>query len=172
MPTLDAHQILREAPAFVQGLIDEATRRGIDVSAYPIDHVCCRTANKADYVLLRTQFLMFSQLLSEALIGGRPICTFRLPRPICVGPREISLLELPSPKSGQSYETGLEHCEFVVRQGFDRLAAGYPQISFDLRGMGKAINPELVLPLSANRAVKFHAQPLDEVIELENAGTL
>ena len=36
-----------------------------------------------------------------------------------VGNREISVVELPSPKQGTFYPTGLEHAEFVIEESFE-----------------------------------------------------
>lgn len=167
---ISAIEVLEQAPTFVRGLLDELARRGIDVSTYPIDHVCCRAGSQGDYVRLCSEFRKSgAALLSETLISGRMISTFRLARSIVVDERKIPLIEIPAPKATQSYATGLEHCEFVVGSDLADFSARHPRENFDTRGLQKTHNPELVLSLGGGRSVKFHPLALDEVIVRENA---
>jgi predicted metalloenzyme YecM len=51
-------------------------------------------------------------LLSEAMIGGRPISTFRFK--IESQGYTVSCVEIPAVKPNSPYQTGFEHVEFVI----------------------------------------------------------
>ena len=135
----------------------------VDVSSYELDHLCYRVESIERYAELKETCSDLGSLLTETLINGRHISTFKLHQPILYQNRTIALLELPSPKPGSPYAEGFEHVEFVIDEGLDRFVARYPQLAFDTKGMKKAINPDVRLaygPLS----VKFHCHNLEYVI--------
>lgn len=100
------------------------------------------------------------------MIGGRPIATFQLDTPIRYQSREISLIELPSPKPGSPYTTGWEHAEFVIDTDFDQFIERYPSIDWDMRAYHKAINPDISIQFEDSTSIKFHRQSLDYVINV------
>lgn len=130
-----------------------------------LDHICYRVATPERYTELKTALLKDHQLVTESLINGRPIAVFRLCTPFVYGERRIELLELPSPKPGSNYPEGYEHVEFAIGEHPASWLAKYPQLNWDTKGLGKAINPDLRLPLGKGTSVKFHEHPLDYVIE-------
>ena len=77
--------------------------------------------------------------------------------------REISVFELPSPKSGTNYETGFEHIEFVINQDLRKLVETNPHLNFNTKGIDSAENPDVRLKF-AKGVVKFHTLTLREVV--------
>ena len=157
-----------EAARFAQTLVDRVTALGVDVSGYPIDHLCFRTATFTEYRQACSEIAPIADLLAESLVNGRMISTFLFRRPVKWLNRSIPLIEIPAPKAGKPTPNGFEHVEFVVPD-LKAFRAKYETLTFDDRGLAKKLNPELELKLGA-QAVKFHPLPLDEVIRLEKAG--
>jgi uncharacterized protein len=177
-----------QVPTFVAA-IEETLEKTyqLNVSNYEADHVCWRTETAEEYSSL-TQDLLESpddcKLLIESEIGGRPIATFALAKAISVGSRSISVVEIPSPKTGSAYRRGLEHVEFVIprpssvvspihnhQSTLDAFMERHPKIPWDTKAKSKSINPDISLKLEVegfgNCSVKFHLFPLAEVIEYE-----
>lgn len=138
-----------------------------------LDHICYRTESEDQYRSFRDALVNKHELLVESLIGGRPIATFRLSTPLPYRHRLIPLLELPAPKPGRPYPAGWEHVELVTDRPLAEFADHLPELvtvpptDFDRNGMQKARNPDLRLRLGGGLSVKFHEQPLDEVIAAE-----
>lgn len=158
---------------------------GILIEHRVIDHVCYRVATQEEYVAGKERFLQVGVLLHEAVINGRPIATYKLHIPIVHGSHtcvivesvdrilrcscRIWCVELPSPKPGTPYATGLEHFEVVVDTPFDVLMAQYPHLTWDTAALSKEINPDVRLPLPSGNCVKFHHDTLENVIRMEIA---
>lgn len=159
--------IIAKIPAFVRETEEEAKEFGMNISSFEIDHVCCRCETLEQYKVLRKSFLTVGKLLSEAIISGRPISTFKLANAIEIGKRRIDLVEIPAPKADAHYHFGLEHIECVIPHKLSEFVAAYPDFNFDLRGANKSLNPEIALTLPSGKTVKFHNMRLDRVIELE-----
>lgn len=136
----------------------------IDVSGYFMDHICYRVATLLEYEEMRVKMSEIGILLSEKEIGGRPISTYRLHEKLRYGDREISCIELPSPKEGSPYRTGWEHAEFVIDEGFDTFLARYPHLEWDRRALVKPINADVSRKYDG-MSVKFHLQSLEYVVE-------
>mmetsp|Transcript_1526 Transcript_1526/g.2149 ORF Transcript_1526/g.2149 Transcript_1526/m.2149 type:complete len:239 (-) Transcript_1526:30-746(-) len=118
----------------VPSFLDEIQSRlqslyNLDVSRYHADHVCWRTASMEEYCALISALRSPESadqctLLIESEIGGRLIATFKLTQSIeyaSIGDvdrggatRTINVVEIPAPKDGSPYKTGLEHVEFVI----------------------------------------------------------
>ena len=116
-----------------------------------------------------------AKLLIESMIGGRPISSFKLQNPIHCGPRKVSVVELPCPKEGRAYNSGFEHCEFVVSSGNDietcklkalvKFQSKFPSVKFQVNEKG--INSDFALQLNEGMSCKFHSNALEEIIEFE-----
>jgi predicted metalloenzyme YecM len=105
-------------------------------------------------------------LLTEAEIGGRPISSYKLSSPVIVGSRRIEVVELPFPKQGSQYPTGLEHAEFVLEEDFNIFIRAHPSVVFNLKNASAPINPDIRIQYE-DFAVKFHYQSLEDLIEHE-----
>ena len=138
----------------------------LDVESYTLDHICYRVKTVNEYQIKKEELLSFGKQLNESMVNGRFISTFKLHSPIIFRGREIFLIELPSPKSSHSYESGLEHIEFVTKRPLQQIVERYPQYSFETFGIHKKINADITLKLG-EYSMRFHNQSLEEVINLE-----
>ena len=191
-------EYLREqVPSFVEAIINElqTSKFGVDVANLQADHVCYRTETIAQYTSLvkalqSADSIGLVTLLVESMIGGRPIATFKLSKPIDIGSENnrhsIDVIEIPSPKEGSPYTAGLEHIEFVVGDGshksplndevharvLDEWMKMHQNISWNTKARNKECNPDVSLKIElcdyGKVSVKFHLMPLEEVIKIEN----
>eukprot|EP00440_Ansanella_granifera_P024517 gb/GFBE01026627.1/.p1 GENE.gb/GFBE01026627.1/~~gb/GFBE01026627.1/.p1 ORF type:complete len:204 (+),score=32.63 gb/GFBE01026627.1/:1-612(+) len=155
---------------------------GADLPAWEMDHICYRVETDEQYQSTKSALLgLGGALLIESLIGGRPISIIQLREPIVHNGVTVRCIELPSPKEGSFYRTGLEHAEMVVGQPSDGCVSSkvrleefmrsYPGCSFDTRAIGKEINADVSLgwkdEMFGKMSCKFHLRPIYEVVEYE-----
>jgi uncharacterized protein len=155
-----------DASTFLHGLFAALDHDGLDVSDMVLDHLCYRVASPERFAWMREALAQQGTLLSESLIGGRAIATFRLHLPIRHGERSIDVIELPAPKPTSHYPEGYEHAEFVVGEDLSDLIKRHPMLPWDTRGMHKPTNAEVRLRYPGF-SVKFHRRSLAEVIDEE-----
>lgn len=158
---LDA--LLGDPGAFLRQLAGAMARAGLPADLGPMDHLCYRARDKADYLRLRAALAEHGEPLVEGMIGGRPILTLALHRPLSGPFGPVPCLELAAPKPGRVHHHGLEHGEIVVPD-LAALQARYPGVSFDTGGLPH----ELTLPLPPWQ-VKFHCTSLADTIAREQA---
>lgn len=157
--------ILGSPIPFLDSIFKQLNELKIDVSEYELDHICYRVASIERYQALKKQLFNHGQPLTESLINGRPIATFRLNKPFVYQNRSIYLLELPAPKSNSKYEEGFEHIEFVIKEILTDFQQRHPTVTFDTKGISKKINPDLRVQLKGG-SVKFHLHHLEYVIQV------
>lgn len=138
---------------------------GITTAGLFCDHACYRTESAGEYELLKLRLRANGRLLTETMVGGRPIATFKLTKPIetIFGP--IDVIELPRPKNGSPYKRGFEHLEFVMDGGFENLKTRFPEAKWDESGRAKTVNPDISVNLQEGMNVKFHEASLEDVIK-------
>lgn len=156
---------------FLQRLFLALAHVRVNVSAYEMDHVCYRVETLERYHELCHAWSKYTKDLTfhESLVNGRPIAVFVLASPPKFCGRVIPVIELPAPKEGSPHPEGWEHAEFVIDEPFSDFMSRYEDHPFDRKGLSKAYNPELGLPLGDGMQVKFHHLPLRQVIALERA---
>jgi phosphoglycolate phosphatase-like HAD superfamily hydrolase/predicted metalloenzyme YecM len=166
--TFSSLQFRTDGEIFLNQLMAEAESLGLPLSFWKSDHLCFRVETLEQYAFYREALANEGELLTEALVNGRPIATYLLKEPFKVRDQVVNLIELPAPKPGADYKLGFEHAEFVIQESFTTFAAGYPHLQFSRSG-NKNLNPELCLKMPSGQ-IKFHHLSLDRVIEIEKAG--
>lgn len=151
---------------FLSDVFKKIDEKGIDVSDLYLDHICYRVSTHERYQELKKTLEDHGKLLVESDINGRLISTYKLKDPICFEGREITVLELPSPKVSSEYKEGYEHVEFVIPCSLKEFIFRYPDISFSTKGLLKKVNKDIRLSFDSV-SVKFHEISLEEVIEME-----
>tara|TARA_B110001454_G_C12723218_1_gene435907 strand:+ start:22090 stop:23232 length:1143 start_codon:yes stop_codon:yes gene_type:complete len=152
---------------FLNALVADLVKNGLPVLSMPCDHLCFRVCTPSEYEFYKSALLANGRLLTEAPVNGRPICTFDMNEPFTTNNHTVHLVELPYPKPGTDYDTGFEHAEFVLNESFESFSTLHPNLDFKVSG-NPILNPELILKIGTKQ-VKFHHQPLNRVIEIENA---
>jgi uncharacterized protein len=152
---------------FFNSLLKDLSHHQIDVQSLKSDHLCFRVQTEQEYVFYKNGLKNQARLLTETIVNGRPIATYKLHQSFNTSIGPIDLVELPFPKPGTEYRTGFEHAEFVIQESFSSFQNRHPKINFTIGG-NKNINPELCLKTASGQA-KFHPLPLNRVIEIEEA---
>lgn len=178
--------ILGDYRKFIDVCLANLLAAGIDAAAcgYEMDHLCYRCETENEYQEVCKALQTFSTLLVEGEIGGRMISTVQLFNPIQHAGFTITCVEIPSPKPGTPYPSGLEHLELVVGNKQDGMVSnkrllqfmeGCKQngvkLAFDERAINKHVNADVSVSFKntevGNISVKFHNRPLNEVIAYE-----
>ncbi|KAJ3149023.1 hypothetical protein HDU89_004025 [Geranomyces variabilis] len=179
-----------EHASFLTRVVSSLQTLGISLPPnYAIDHICYRTSTTDEYTRRKAELAMLGTLLVENDIGGRLIACYKLHAEHALRwlqstaasgvesiDRLIDVVELPAPKPGRLYPSGLEHVEVVVDDmSLEDFAARHPDVKFDWSGMKKPINRDLRIDFreggveGGGFSVKFHEQTLEKVIEIEKA---
>ncbi|MHB8442874.1 MAG: VOC family protein [Patescibacteria group bacterium] len=158
--------ILGDYTKFLDNIFGNLDRFQINVSNYYMDHICYRVSTFSLYEEKKISLSEIAELLLENEVGGRLISKFKLFHPLIYRDREISIIELPSPKEGTSYEDGLEHVEFVINMSLVDFRSLYSNIDFNLEGQSKNFNADVAVTFGKYTA-KFHEQSLEEVVRIE-----
>lgn len=157
-------KILGPIIPFLDQIFHHLAEDKIDVDDYELDHICYRVESEERYLELKKLLSDYGELLTETIIGGRPISTFKLHTPYRYNKRKIYCLELPAPKEGSPYSEGYEHVEFVIQAPFQAFISQYPNLEFKTKGMQKPVNPEISRKYPG-MSVKFHHHPIEYVIK-------
>lgn len=160
------NKYFKEASLFLEKLFFELTQLNVSFEKWDIDHLCYRTESLEHYHKIKNDFSLFSDLLIESPVNGRPIATYKLKKAWQFENHFIDLIEVPAPKPNKVTRPGFEHIEVVYPASFADIENTYSQLKFEKNDQHKKFNPELVANLS-NGDIKFHHQSLENVIHIE-----
>ncbi len=160
--------ILGSPDEFLENLFTQLQQKGLKVDSLYMDHICYRVETLDDYQSYQSLLLHHGKLISDKIIGGRPISIIELNEPYFYDNWKIDILELPSPKEGRPYSEGYEHVEFVIDQSLEYFIDHHPHLDFDLKGLDKPLNRDVRVTFGSI-SVKFHEHPLKDIIAIEQA---
>lgn len=129
-----------------------------------LNHIGFRVKTESDYVQILDLLSEATTTHSKAVIRGREITLLRLNQPIEYGRFIIQYLEVLAPSSYSTYENGLEHAEFVIRDTFDTFIKKHNDVDFDLERIMDAENPEVGIMVEGI-TIKFHLKSLANIRE-------
>jgi predicted metalloenzyme YecM len=159
-------EIIGDHESFLDRIFENLREAGFELSEFEeLDHVGIRTQDLGEYDSKKKELIELSETCSEKFFGGRDILVCRLRESLNFKGFEIPGIELLAPKEGKFFESGLEHAEFVVKEGLDDFMKRHGDVNFDLRAFDRYVNPELVVEFE-DCAAKFHEQSLLEVREI------
>jgi len=161
----DRKNMLNNYEAFITGILQKITTLGIDVSQMEMDHVGYQAASEENYDTLKSEFTMLGEQVSEEIVGGRRVGIYALEHPITVLHYMPTAIELIAPKVGQVCPSALEHVEFVLPESFEAFMKRYPNLPWDTTAIAQPDFPMIKLKLTATTQVKFHHQPVLEIVK-------
>lgn len=159
--------ILDNYKVFLDKLLQDVEDKGIDVYKYNLDHFGYQCSSDTDYDNLKPELIKFGEMVSENIVSDRRVGIFKLNTSLEYKNWEIGAIELVAPKEGQECPSALEHAEFVIDTDFDSFVKKYPNLEWDLTAVNQPTFPMVKLKLSDHTQVKFHLQPVLEIIEQE-----
>jgi predicted metalloenzyme YecM len=158
--------IITDPHAYLENLFSKIKNINLLVDDCLLDHICYRVATEEEYQTKKIELLDHGILLTESMINTRMISTYKLHSPIRFEGRIIDVLELPAPKIGSTYQSGLEHVEFTTKEPLKNIVDRYPELNFEVFGIDKKINADITLRFEG-QCIRFHNQTLEDVIALE-----
>lgn len=157
--------IIGDYKYFISNLLKKLSRNNIEISNYPIDHLCYRTATLDEYNTMKKKLMTISKSYLENIHHNRPITKFLLKEAIIYKNYSIPLIELPSPQKSCAYDSGLEHLEIVLSDDFNSFRKKYKTLWTGSDDSGP-YNQTIFISFNKNK-VKFHQYSLLEVLNLE-----
>nr|WP_274724815.1 VOC family protein [Xenorhabdus bovienii] len=110
----ELQDLVADLAGFEQKLKQFEGHLGLHFEQYSADHISLRCNESKIADRWRKGFLQCSQLISESIINGRPICLFDLNQPIVLLDWKIDCVELPYPSQKHYVHQGWEHVELVL----------------------------------------------------------
>lgn len=162
---LPINMIFDNYKEFLDKLLQDIEVKGIDVSKYNLDHFGYQCSSNEDYDKLKIEVGKTAKLISEYVVGGRRVGIFKFSTPLEYKNWDIQAVEIVAPKEGQECPSALEHAEFVIDTDFDTFVKKYPNLDWDMTAVNQPTFPMVKLRLSDITQVKFHLQPLLEIVE-------
>ena len=156
--------ILDNYKDFLDKLLQDIEVKGIDISKYDLDHFGYQCSSNEDYDKLKPEFEKVGKLIDEAIVGGRRVGIFKLDTPLEYKNWKIQAVEVVAPKEGQECPSALEHAEFVIDTDFNTFIKKYPNLNWDLTAINQPTFPMVKIKLSDFTQVKFHLQPVLEIV--------
>lgn len=157
--------ILDNCKDFLDKLMADIKAKGIDVANLNLDHFAYQCSSNDDYDRIMPEVKKIAKLVSENIVGGRRVGIFQFNTPIEYGDRKIEAFEIIAPKVDQVCPSALEHAEFVIDTDFDTFVKRYPNLEWDMSKVNQPTFPMVTLKLSENTQVKFHLQPVLEIVK-------
>lgn len=157
--------ILDKYEAFIEGILNNLNKLSIDVSDLEMDHIGYQASSDKEYDDLCKEFNTLGEKVSEKLVGGRRVGIYKLFNPLRFKQYTNTAIELVAPKEGQICSSSLEHVEFVIKESFESFIKKYPAIPWNTTAINRAEFPMVTLKLDNNAQVKFHLEPLLEMIK-------
>lgn len=163
----DLQKIIGDYEEFLKSTLLKIAGEGFDFADFvQLDVICYRTATQAGYEQKKDELENVGTLLSEVIVSGRPIATYRLNEPIYFQDWRIDTIEIPAPKAGSGKPEGLEHIQFVIYDDLQTFMQKYSDKTFDTRAIERGVNPMIAYKFSGG-VVKFHRVNLATAIYLE-----
>ena len=152
---------------FLEPLLKEFTSAKLIGKNDIIDHICYKPKLFSEYEVLKKLIINANnQLLSEVIINGRPIATYKLKTAINRSGFTIDYLELAAPKLGHHKESAWDHIEVVVKSTLKEFRSKNSHHKWNSSNIDSKLNPDISLKL-ASGIVKFHTSPLSKIINTE-----
>lgn len=157
--------ILKNYKQFLEKILKNIAKLGIDVSSLEMDHIGYQASSDKDYDNLKPQFDEIGKMVSKTLVGGRKVGIFKLNTPLKFQNYIISAIELVAPKDGQVCPSSLEHVEFVLNEKFETFLSKYHIVNWDISAINQKDFPMIKLKLTNYTQVKFHKMNVLKIVE-------
>ena len=163
-------EIIGDYRAFAALQRDRLLGRGIDITPYPLSHLCVRVADWDLYVHQRTLLERHARTNRENVWNGRPISLIVLAEPLEVlDAKPCARIELIPPVHQRVYRMGLEHLGVVVGEEFDEFSREHRAVLTGQQFQSADVDPVYVL-FEDFTHVKFYRRSFFDVVEDEVGG--
>jgi len=156
--------VLENSSSFLDRLFGKINELGVDISKFDLDHIAYQASSDENYDSIKPTLLKIAELVDENIVGGRRVGLFKLDKPLIYRHYSVPALELVAPKEGQICPSALEHVEFVIDESFDSFMKKYPNLNWDISAVNQPIFPMIKLEIDRHVRVKFHYEPVLEIV--------
>jgi len=163
--------IIGDYRAFAAQQRDRLTTRGIDISPYPLSHICYRVPEWDEYVRIRDLLERHAVANRENFWNGRPISLILFDGLEVLDGKALPMIELIPPVHQRVYKMGLEHIGFVVGESAEEFKKAHRPVltGQQFQGPTPGVNEPYYILFEDFTHVKFHQRPLRAVAEMQGA---
>ena len=161
--------IIGDYKAFAAQQRDRLAARGIDVTPYPISHICFRVPEWSEYLRVRGLLERHAVANREAFWNGRPMSLILFDQLEVLDGKMMPMVELIPPVHQRVYKMGMEHIGFVVgEEGFEEFKRVHRPVltGQQFQGPVAGINEPYYILFEDFTHVKFHQRTLRETAEM------
>jgi len=156
--------ILDNCSNFLEELLENINKLGVDVSDLDMDHIAYQASSNEDYDRLTKDFEKIGKKVSEEIVNGRRVGIYQLNEPVHFKQYSPYAIELIAPKTEQNCKSALEHVEFVLKDSFDSFLKRYPNLPWDTIAINQPMFPMIRLKLTDTTQVKFHLKTVLDIV--------
>lgn len=98
-----------------------------------------------EYEALKPEFLKAGKLVSEDLVSVYKVGIFKPKKDLVIEGQRIKAFELLCFQESKEIKPGVDHVEFVVKDGFEEVLKKYPALAWNTKAMKRDIYPKLTI---------------------------
>lgn len=156
--------ILSQYKEFVDDVFSNLGKLGIDISELEIDHIAYNASSLEDYKAKKDELSSSGEILHENIVGGKHVVIIHLDTPLTYDKRVFDIVEVVSPREGETAKGMWEHVEFLTGMGLENFMQDHPTLPWDASVIDRDIFPMLILKLENGTRAKFPRKPVIEEI--------
>ncbi len=150
---------------FLDDVVLQLSDKGIEFSELQIDHIAYNAASLDDYELEKLKFKEFATIVHENIVGGKHVAVFLPKQPFEYRGYKVEVVEVVSPKEGETTTPMWEHVEFLPNKKLEDFMLDHSGVEWDTSAMDRDIFPQLMLKLEHGLRAKFPRRGVLEEVE-------
>jgi predicted metalloenzyme YecM len=159
-------QIIGDYQAFVSDLTQRCAASSIPIENLRMSHLLYRVSSLEEYGQTLEALMGLCDEFVETKFNGRPIAILILKKPLVIDALSFSTLELPAPREGKVYPSGLESMGVVVGSRLPAFAKEYERILTGIKDQGNLSQPAF-LTFDNGKTVKFYDISIQELMIIQ-----
>ena len=166
-PIMNIENIIGDYRAFFYDLLRRSKKTGISMSGMAMSHLLYRVVTLPEYEQMRDQIKIHCRGFVETQFNGRAVSILILKEPLLLHDGfEVSMIELPAPRSVHMYPSGLESIGTVVGKKLPEFIKKYNDVLTGIKDHGQHCQPAFVT-FDNEKTIKFYEISLEEIVMLQ-----
>jgi uncharacterized protein len=118
----------KEFRLFIDDLEKRLQKVGIDLSKYPVDHICYRVSSDNLFLEMGSVFKNLSLLYTKRIYHERTFYCFFLRKPFVYNSLSFWTVELSEPGGSDDYNEGFQHIEIITNIKLEELSSSSEKV--------------------------------------------
>lgn len=164
---MSIQNLIGDYKAFFADLLQRMQKQNIHITGLPLSHFTYRVETLSEYVTLRDALLPYCSEFVETQFNGRAVAIHILKNPLILGEGfEVSLIELPAPRSVHMYPSGLESFGVVMKETFSAFKLEHESALTGIKDHGEHCQPAFIT-YENGKTAKFYDISLKDIVNLQ-----